>query len=76
MPTVSMNETIQVLFDRFFKEIKYKDISMSEELYRLLNGLESDVLEEAGSDYSTEMLEKYEEGFTAGYEQCELDNEL
>jgi flagellar biosynthesis/type III secretory pathway protein FliH len=73
MNTISAAEMIAQEFDWFYKEVKFKDIELSEELKSLLYILEGDTITNATSDHCTEWQEAWdaghEEGYDLGYEE-------
>jgi flagellar biosynthesis/type III secretory pathway protein FliH len=70
--TISVEEMIAQEFDIFYREVKFKDIELSEELKSLLDILERDTITNATSDDCAEWREAWDEGHQVGWlEGCD-----
>jgi flagellar biosynthesis/type III secretory pathway protein FliH len=70
--TISVEEMIAQEFDIFYREVKFKDIELSEELKSLLDILERDTITNATSDDCAEWQEAWDEGHQVGWlEGCD-----
>jgi len=69
MITMSIEETIRIEFDKFYDNIKslYK-IEIDQPILDELKTLEENCVDNASSDYTTEMEGSYESGYDSGHD--------
>ena len=68
MITMSVEELIRIEFDRFYENIKFKGLDVPSPMEEALKDLENAVVENAMSDYTTEMEEAKEDAYDHGWE--------
>jgi flagellar biosynthesis/type III secretory pathway protein FliH len=68
MITRSVEENIRIAFDRFYDNLKFKGVELTDEtLKEFLSDLEENVVKEALSEYTSEREAAYEEGYEEAY---------
>jgi flagellar biosynthesis/type III secretory pathway protein FliH len=70
MITTPVCEIIGGRFDKFFDELKFKGIYVTNDLVDLIENLEADVIEAAESKYTSEYEAAYDEGYEQGYDNA------
>lgn len=68
MITMPVCEAIGGRFDKFFEELKFKGIYVTNDLVTILEELEADVIEVAESKYTSEYDSAYDAGYEQGYD--------
>lgn len=72
MITVSIEEYVGQVFDKFYAECEFKDAEISRKLMALLDELEVRVQEMVSQEHTSEMEEARDEGWRQGYEEGEV----
>jgi len=68
MITMSVEELIRIEFDKFYENIKFKGVDIPILIKEGLKDLEEAVVENAMSDYTTEIEEAKEDAYDHGWE--------
>jgi len=68
MSTMSISTAVELSFDKFYNDLAFENIHLTRTLRLLIQDLEVKCIDSATSQYTTEAVERFEEGEEQGFE--------